>query len=121
MRNRIKLIRQNEKLTQEEFSEKLDMSRDTVFNLESGRKIIKDEYIEKICSTFNINAEWMIFGKGSMYNTSEKSKILSENLSKLSESELLRDAMSKLSELDQDELEVIYNLIKFLSKKNKRD
>lgn len=120
MRNRIKTIRQNENLTQEEFGEKVGLNRDIIFNIESGRKILRSEYIEDICSTFNINAEWMIYGRGPIYKTSDKSKLLSDNLSKLSESDLLRDAMSDLSKLDQDELEAVYNLIQFLSKR-KRD
>ena len=113
MKNRIKSIRLNEKLTQEEFGSKLNMSRDKIFNIESGRKIIKSDDIEKFCSTFNINEEWMISGKGTMY----KSKKISDNLHKLTESELFNNAVSKLSELNEEELEVVYNLIDLLSKK----
>ena len=117
MKNRIKSIRLNEKLTQEEFGSKLNMSRDKIFNIESGRKIIKSDDIEKVCSTFNINEEWMISGKGNMYKTSDKSKKISDNLHKLSESELFNNAVSKLSELNEEELEVVSNLIDLLSKK----
>lgn len=117
LKNRIKSIRLNEKLTQEEFGSKLNMSRDKIFNIESGRKIIKSDDIEKFCSTFNINEEWMISGKGNMYKTSDKSKKILDNLHKLSESELFNNAVSKLSELNEEELEVVSNLIDLLSKK----
>lgn len=118
MKDRIKSIRINEKLTQEEFAARLGLnSRDKVFNMESGRKIIKSDDIEKICSTFNINEEWMISGKGSMYKISEKSKKISNNLYDLTSSELFNNTVSKLSELTPEELEAVYNLISFLPKK----
>lgn len=62
----------------------------------------------------------MISGKGNMYKTSDKSKKISDNLHKLSESELFNNAVSKLSELNEEELEVVSNLIDLLSKKNKK-
>ena len=41
LKNRIKSIRLNEKLTQEEFGSKLNMSRDKIFNIESVEKLSK--------------------------------------------------------------------------------
>lgn len=117
MKDRIKSIRLNEKLTQEEFAEKLGLTRDKVFNIESGRKIIKSDDIENICSKFNINEEWIISGKGVMYKTSSTSKQISNNLNNITNSELFNNTVKKLSELDDDELTAVYNLIKFLPKK----
>ena len=50
-------------MTQEEFGEKLGVSRDVVNNLERGRVEIKDDRIKLICSVFDIRTEWMIDGE----------------------------------------------------------
>lgn len=117
MKDRIKLIRNNEKLTQEEFGEKLDMTRNKVFNLESGRKIIKSDDIEKICSTFNINEEWIISGKGSMYKSSDKNKSISNSMSYMIREKEFNNVVSKLSSLNGDEFKIVSNLINFFSER----
>ena len=68
MNNRIREIRENLGLTRAEFGERIGVSGDVVNNLERGRIDIKEERIKLICSTFNINEEWLRTGKGNAKN-----------------------------------------------------
>lgn len=117
MKDRIKIIRKNEKLSQTEFGKLFNMTKDTIFNIESGRKIIKSTDIESICRKFNINEEWIITGKGSMYKTSEKNKDKAFLLNDIITKDYFNETVLKLSSLNDDEFNLVSNLIDMLSQK----
>lgn len=68
MNERIKNIRQRMKLSQEEFGERLKITRSSVSKLESGINNPSDQTIKLICSEFNINEDWFRTGSGEMFN-----------------------------------------------------
>ena len=62
---RIKYLRKNIlDLTQQEFSEALNISRSNLGNIEIGRISVTDRVISDICSKFHINEEWLRTGEG---------------------------------------------------------
>lgn len=67
---RVKEVRTLAKLRQEDFAERIDVTQSTVAQFESGDNPIKDRYIKLICSEFNINQEWLLYGSGTMLNSS---------------------------------------------------
>lgn len=69
LNKRIKLIRTYKKLTQSRFGEKLGVSRDVISNYESGRVNPKPLFINHLCTSFNINKDWLLNGTGNIYNT----------------------------------------------------
>ena len=69
MRTRLKQIRKAKKMSQEEFSKRLGISRSHLAGLESGAKSnITDRLINDICREFNVNREWLETGTGEMFN-----------------------------------------------------
>ena len=64
MKDRIKSLRKELGMTQEEFAEKLNISRSNLGNIEIGRISITDRVVDDICNTFNINREWLKTGNG---------------------------------------------------------
>ena len=69
MKNRIKLIRQNAGLTQQEFAKRIGVSRNTIATYEtSGRNPI-DAIVRAMCREFNVNEEWLRTGIGEMYQS----------------------------------------------------
>lgn len=64
LHERIKKIRVDLKLTQQQYADELGISRDTVNNLERGRMQIKEMYIRLICKTFRVNYFWLMEEKG---------------------------------------------------------
>jgi transcriptional regulator with XRE-family HTH domain len=67
LKNRIKEIRKSLGLTQEEFSKRLGIKRNTVANYEIGRNEPIDAVISLICREFDVNEEWLRCGTGEMF------------------------------------------------------
>lgn len=68
MSERIRLLRQHLKLSQEAFAKKMGMTRSMISNLELGLIEIPDYKLEMIGKTFNVNMHWLRTGEGEMFN-----------------------------------------------------
>lgn len=67
MNERIKLIRKEAKLSQEEFGNRIRITKSSVSLLESGRNNPSEQTIRLICREFGINEEWLRTGEGEMF------------------------------------------------------
>ncbi len=67
MNERIKLIRKEAKLSQEEFGNRIRITKSSVSLLESGRNKPSEQTIRLICREFSINEEWLRSGIGEMF------------------------------------------------------
>ena len=63
---RIKEVRKNEKLTQQEFADRLNLKRNTVGSYEVNVVESSDRTIKDICDKFGIREEWLRNGTGEM-------------------------------------------------------
>lgn len=68
MNERIKRIRKEAKLSQEEFGNKLGITKASISRIESGINNPSDQTIMLICREFNVNEEWIRTGKGGNEN-----------------------------------------------------
>lgn len=100
---RLKYLRKETlNLTQENFSKKINMARNSIARLEMGERTLTDRTIADICREFNVNEEWLRFGTGEIfapqstdeldalskkYNLNEKSRSILEAFLKLSVSD----------------------------------
>ena len=60
--SRIKIQRQKLNLTREYFSEKINISPQFLADIENGKKGMSIETLYKICSIFDISADYLLFG-----------------------------------------------------------
>lgn len=67
MKERIKLLRKELHLTQQEFAERLGIKRNTIATYEIGRNEPIDAVIKLICGEFNVNEDWLRSGEGEMF------------------------------------------------------
>ena len=72
MKERFKMIRNALKLSQDEFGEKLGLTRGAIANVELGRTEAKPLFISLVCSTFNVNETWLRTGEGEMFNEMDR-------------------------------------------------
>ena len=84
MGQRIMLRRKTLRMTQEELAEKLGVSTQMISNLELGKKAIRPENLAKLCSVLNLSADFVLTGT----NTRTAVDSVAEKLSQLSEEEL---------------------------------
>ena len=76
---RVKYLRKNIlKLTQQDFSEALKISRSNMGNIEIGRIALTDRVIDTICEKFNVNKEWIIDGIGEIFIQRTRSQIITD-------------------------------------------
>lgn len=66
MNERIKKIRTSANLTQQEFADRIGVSRGALANYEVNRNEPIDAVITLICREFNINEHWLRTGEGEM-------------------------------------------------------
>ncbi len=69
MNARITKIRKSAKMTQEQFAQKMGISKNYVNLIENGKKKPGNRLISDICREFHINEEWLRTGKGEMHQT----------------------------------------------------
>ena len=67
MDERLKQLRKELGLTQQEFSDKIGIKRNTFAQYENGRNEPIDAVVRLICSTYNVNEEWLRTGAGEMF------------------------------------------------------
>ncbi|MBU5438326.1 helix-turn-helix domain-containing protein [Tissierella sp. MSJ-40] len=67
MNNRIKEIRKSKGLSQEKFGKQLGVTKTSISKMELGTYNVTDTMIKLICTEFNVNEEWLRYGKGEMF------------------------------------------------------
>ena len=73
---RIKKIRKDANVTQQQFADRLDLKRNTIGNYEVDIIAPSERTIKAICAAYNVNPDWLISGIGEPYREiSEKQKI----------------------------------------------
>lgn len=65
---RIKIIRKNAKISQEDFGNRISISKAAVSRLESGVNNPSEQTIQLICREFNVKENWIRTGAGNIYN-----------------------------------------------------
>ena len=75
MKERIKKIRRELDLTQQEFADRLGIKRGTISNYELGRNDPVDSVISLICREFNVSEEWLRDGSGDMFITDKPNEL----------------------------------------------
>lgn len=64
MNERIKLIRKKLGMSQQDFGDRICITKSSVSCLESGRNNPSSQTIKLICHQFNINEDWLLHGTG---------------------------------------------------------
>ena len=81
--NRLKELRKEKKLTQEELAEKIGISKRTLANWEDGVSSIKENKLKILCEIFDVDAPYLL-GYNTVKNESNiKASVLDEALKKL--------------------------------------
>lgn len=117
LNTRIQQIRKTAKLTQDEFAEKIGLSKNFVWMIEKGERIPSDRTIKDICRIFGVNEEWLRTGEGDMPIPKSKDEEIAEMLADIQKSgdgsfkHRLVSALAKLDEDGWDKLEELIDMI----------
>lgn len=119
MKDRIKKIRKELDLTQQEFADKLGIKRNTVATYESGRNEPIDAVISLICREFNVNEEWLRTGNGEMFIERSRDEQIATFVGNILEKEsdsFKRRFIAMLSALDESDWETLEKIVKMMQK-----
>lgn len=67
MNERLKKLRKELDMTQQEFAEGIGIKRNTIATYESGRNEPIDAVISLICTKYNVSENWLRTGEGDMF------------------------------------------------------
>lgn len=76
MNERIRKIRKELGITQQEFADRLKISRNNIAGYEVGKSTPSESVISLICREFNVHEEWLRTGKGEMFFQLDKEDML---------------------------------------------
>jgi HTH-type transcriptional regulator / antitoxin PezA len=120
LKDRFKELRKELNATQQEFADKLKISRNFVAQIEMGSKVPSDRTIDDVCREFNVNEEWLRTGNGDMFVPGIKDKQISAMLAdvmKSGEDSFRHRLVSALARLDDEGWDNLEKLIDMISNK----
>lgn len=124
LKNRIKQIRKDNKLTQVEFGERIGVKGNTVTNYETGLRNPTDAVILSICREFGVNKDWLLTGKGDMYDVPEDevATVVSDLLEESNPFyDIIISIMKSYKKLDDKSQAALNSLIQELMENMKRE
>ena len=110
MEERIKELRKVLGLTQQEFSERIGVKRNTIAQYESGRNAPIDAVITLICRTYDVNETWLRTGEGEMFKPKSRNEELFEFATKVAEgdpSSIQAQLLAVMARLTDEQWEVL--------------
>lgn len=115
MKDRLKQIRKELQLNQQEFAEKIGINRGTLANYEVGRNEPIDAVIKLICDRFHVNESWLRTGEGEMFielsEDDELQQLIDESMRDES-GEFKRRLAAAILKLTPEQIRICTNWIK---------
>lgn len=95
--DRLKKIRKENKLTQKQMAEKLDIHPNTISMYEKGNRNIPSNMVKKISDTFNVSTDYLLRGekkeeKKQEFSSLDESLLNDENYLNLTLKNMLKDS-----------------------------
>lgn len=111
-------------LTQQEFSDRLNLSRSNLGNIETGRVEITDRTISDICREFGVNEIWLRTGEGEMFQQLSRDEEIAAFVGRVLSPkglDIQRRFIAALSQLDEEDWLVLDKFIDLIQKDKKKD
>ena len=64
---RVRELREMKKLTQKEFGENINVTREAISSIENGSNNLTERNLKSICDFYNVNEEWLRHGEGAVF------------------------------------------------------
>ena len=104
LKDRIKCLRNNQKLSQTEFGESLGAGIGAIKNLEAGITTLKPAMADLICRLYNVDPVWLETGQGEMFRKLSRQEQIADFVGKAladDSGEFVRQTIAMLAALDE--------------------
>ncbi len=121
---RLRELRKELGISQEELGNKLGVTRAAISRLESGERKITEQMILAIIRTFNVNEDWLRTGKDDMFVQMDRADELSawagSILNPNNDNEFMKKFVHMLSKLNVDDWKVLEKMALLMEEENKK-
>lgn len=116
--SRIKTLRKSLNLTQNDFGDRIGVKANTIGNYELSLRNPSNAVIHSICIEFNVNENWLRFGKREMFsqNKTFNFRDISCDNSSSKFNNMLLDIMTFLNQLDDEQKGILYPIFEEIAK-----
>lgn len=111
--SRLKTLRKELKLSQDEFANRLGFSRGVVVNTELGRAEIRSLYLQQVSKEYHASLNWLETGEGEMFEPMDRDAVIASFVGGVLASEpdsFKRRLISALATLSEDDWAVLAKL-----------
>ena len=114
MNHRLKELRVHLNLTQQEFADRIGVTRSNIAGYETGKRSPSDAAVSLICKEFGVNEIWLRTGGGEMFTKLSEDDEFSLSLGKLTleENRFVRNAVNYLANAEPEKLKIIEEFMK---------
>lgn len=123
MNERIKKLRQELGLSQDEFGRRLGVTRGAVTNIELNKVEPKPLFVELICREFNVSEEWLRTGEGEMFQPKSRNEELFEFAAKVVEGDpgsIQAQLLTVMARLTDEQWEVLAQIAEEFVRETKK-
>ena len=117
MKTRLKQVRKQLGLSQQDFGKALGVSNTAISKLENGENNVTDQMAKLICREFNVDYIWLTTGKGEMFSSDEVEFARLVDRVMDSEDEFIRGFFKTFASLSADQ-GYILKYFSFMIRKN---
>lgn len=113
MKDRIKAIRKEKGLTQQQFADALGVSKNNIVNYETGRRGPTAAVIQLICKEYSVNESWLQFGEGEMHAPFSKEQEIADIASKMykiDENSFRYQLIKLIAQMDEDQMKMLKDM-----------
>ena len=124
MRERLKELRKALGLTQQEFADRIGISRGNIATYETREGSPGSSVVNLICREFSVNETWLRTGEGEMFVPTKRDDEIAEFVGKVmagEEDNFKRRCVAVLARLDESEWEFIERKALELFEESKKD
>lgn len=124
MNTRIEEVRKHEGLTQEQFADRINLSRNYLWMLENGSRVPSDRTIKDICREFNVDEHWLRTGEGEPFREPEVDAQLAAFLAEITDGDsddFRKRFVAMLARLRPDQWALLEDMAKDLDLGKKKD
>lgn len=113
---RIKKVRTDSGDSQEEFAQKIGITRSAISLYESGSRTVTEPTIKLVCNVYNVSYDWLKTGEGDPYIKNDNIEALIATMLSNEDSSARAVFKACATALDEKDWEDILRMIKKISK-----
>lgn len=118
---RLKELRKTLRLNQEDFGNRLGVTKASISRLESGINNFTEQMIKSICREFNVDYLWFTTGVGEVFANSENDIMEKIDYIMTGENEFHKSIFGFIADFDDDDLMALERLLDKALKMKKAD